>query len=112
MNPEETTPPTVETSQESPQVEEQEAPNPAGSKSRKYNKREQQGDNWLRQIKTLPTPTYEECVRRFLEGQSAKSTAHWLLTLPDRGGIQHLGYHSLRAYLQVLRVRVLQADKQ
>jgi hypothetical protein len=60
----------------------------------------------------MPAELWDECVRRFIYGDTAKDVAQWLFVQPDRGGVQHLSFNTLRFYLQVLRERVLAADKE
>ena len=51
----------------------------------KYNRRERQGENWLRLLRTMPEQLLIECNRRLLYGATAKDVAAWLLTQPDHG---------------------------
>ncbi len=69
------------------------------------------GDHWLRVLRTLPDPRYREVVRRFAYGETAKSVAMFVAAQKDLGGCQGLSFHTLRQYLQLLREKVCEADK-
>jgi hypothetical protein len=74
--------------------------------------REKWAGNWLARLRRLPEPVFRECVRRLQEGDTAIAVARWLLTLPNRAGMQGVSnLHTMRRYLEVLRVRVRAAKK-
>jgi len=51
-------------------------------------------------------------VRRLQDGEPAISVTRWLLTVPDRGDLHEVTkIHTMRRYLEVLRLRVLEAQK-
>jgi hypothetical protein len=55
---------------------------------------------------------FRECVRRLQDGEPAISVTRWLLTVPDRGDLHEVTkIHTMRRYLEVLRLRVLEAQK-
>jgi hypothetical protein len=74
--------------------------------------RETWGESWIAKLRTLPEALFQECVGRLQEGESAIGVARWLLTVPDRGGMKKVtNIHTMRRYLEVLRVRVREAKK-
>lgn len=74
--------------------------------------RQRRGESWLGRLRLLPDDLFAQVLQRLQCGTTAKDAAKWLLTQPNRGGCQHLSYNSLRLYLQYLRAKVLELDKQ
>jgi len=69
-------------------------------------------DHWLEKVRTLPEPVFRECVRRLQDGEAAISVGRWLVTVPKRGGLQDVTkIHTMRRYIEALRVAVLGAQK-
>jgi hypothetical protein len=78
----------------------------------RYNKRERQSDSWARKLRTLPVAVYRDLLSLLMNGTSALEAARWLNQQPERGGCQHLKFNTLRLYVQALRERVLEIDKE
>jgi hypothetical protein len=74
--------------------------------------RQRRGESWLRRLRLLPDEVFEQVVRRLQYGATAKDVAQWLTTQPDRGGLEHHAYNTLRLYLQCLRERIFHLDHQ
>lgn len=99
-----------DTNGNSPQGEEPERHKPKKRPAKRYQKRRRQWENWISLLLRMPRPLFLKCVDRLRDREPANRVACWLLQQPDRGEIQHLGYHALRLYLQVLRIEVLARD--
>ena len=89
---------------EQAQVEDSQGDLPQQVVPKKYNKRQRQGENWLRLL--MRTPQFSQCVQRLFNGATAKATAKWLIQQPDRGAAQHLSYETLRKYMGYLALCV------
>ncbi len=85
---------------------------PPRRRPRKLSHRERYGEHWIAQLKKLPEPIFRECVRRLINRETAQAVAMWITEQPDRGGIQHLSYGTVRIYVQCLRKCVIARDGQ
>src|SRR5690242_4398858 len=66
----------------------QETPQPAAKTSSPNSFRQKWEEKWLRRLRTLPQPVFDECVRRLQKGASARSVAGWMQTQANLGGLQ------------------------
>ena len=97
---------------QSPQAPQAPADTPQIQQPKHLSQRQRYGESWLRRLRSLPSPVLELCIRRLQYGLSPKEVAGWLMTVPDRGGLQKHAFNTLRLYLQCLRERIFQLDQQ
>ncbi len=69
-------------------------------------------DHRLMMCRSLPEPIWNECFRRFFRGETVMSVTQWLLTVPNRGGLQQITKPvTLQRYMQVFRDVICEMKK-